>query len=102
MAADPNTTPELDVDAATGCADDALPGTAEQWRAAADAIAPYVIQGECKWPGEHPWSGPRSHPYGIEAYSVLEPNSEPPRIRIYPNREAALPYIQECGYEIGA
>ena len=63
-------------------------------------LPPYVMQGESDWrPAAERWKGPLSHPYGMGAYSVLEPGSEPPRVRVYPSRDAATPYMEECGYE---
>ena len=38
------------------------------------------------------------NPYGVNAYYVLEPGSATRR-RIYPSREAALPYMREIGLE---
>jgi hypothetical protein len=44
-----------DPDLATGCADDALPGTAEQWRAAAETVAARQPQEpRATKPGNHP------------------------------------------------
>lgn len=66
------------------------------------AAPPYIIRGEWQDSGPITWEGPRTHPYGMEAYCVLEPGGtdDSVRVRIYPSRDAALPYMIECGYEV--
>ncbi len=79
------------------CTDPACPG--ELPTLAGDVLPDYVIHGARTWPALAPYLSPRIHPYsGYEALCVVEPGPGG-RVRIYPNREAAMQYLKECGYD---